>query len=187
MFNGEGEFARLFTAGELGFGEFPPESADTFRGNSFIKAKAVSDYLKSTSEYKDYYVLADDSGLSVDCLGGAPGVYSARFSGEHATDDENNAKLLGILKSLGEGCDRSAHYSCCVTCITPDGTELFAEGRVQGRIIDEPRGNDGFGYDPYFFVDSDNKTFAELDPSRRNCISHRGQAVREIIRLLKEG
>jgi len=182
MFEDAGVTAELLTAGSIGFSEYPPEDADSFIGNSKIKAVAVRKFLEEKGIEKDYYVMADDSGLSVDALGGEPGVYSARYSGENATDEENNQKLLKILKERKIE-NRAAHYSCVITGITPSGEILHSEGRVEGRIIDEPSGHDGFGYDPYFFVDSKNMTFASLDIASRNEISHRGQAVRKMIKM----
>lgn len=185
MFSSLGAEVTLFTAKELGFTEYPPEDADTFAGNSLIKAKAVYDFLKTREN--GYVVLADDSGLCVDVLGGEPGVKSARYASTDdvtdASDDDNNKKLMGKLEALclkNPDTDLSAKYVAHIVAILPDGQVLDAEGTVSGRMVFEPRGNDGFGYDPYFFVDCYNKTFAELTPDERNAISHRGKAVRKI-------
>ncbi len=193
MFAELGASVELYTSKELGFTDYPPEDADTFYGNSYIKAKAVHDYLASNSEYNDIIVLADDSGLSVNILGGEPGVMSARYASvndvDDASDEDNNRKLMGKLSSIVDkepDADLSAYYTCHIVAIFPDGSSLDAEGRVDGRMVFEPRGNDGFGYDPYFFVECYNKTFAELTPAERNAISHRGKAVRKICEKLLE-
>lgn len=193
MFESIGEKACLYSAKELGFSDFPPETEDTFYGNSKIKATAVWKYLKEAYPEREITVIADDSGLCVDALDGAPGVKSARYASldiaVDASDEENNKKLIGELKELVEkdiNADLSAHYTCCIVAIKPDGTELSSEGRVNGRMVFEPSGNDGFGYDPYFFVDVYNKTFAELTIEERNGISHRGKAVREICKKIIE-
>ncbi|MBO4364077.1 MAG: non-canonical purine NTP pyrophosphatase [Clostridia bacterium] len=175
----------IYTAKELGFAGYPPEDADTFYGNSLIKARAVRKFLEEKGEGGNYYVIADDSGISVDALGGAPGVHSARYAGTHAPDSENNRKLIAELKKLGD-CDRSAHYTCVITVIKPEGFSVSAAGRVDGRVIDEPRGSDGFGYDPFFYIDALGKTFAELDPETRNGMSHRGQALRKAAEIIKK-
>ncbi|MBR7078427.1 MAG: non-canonical purine NTP pyrophosphatase [Clostridia bacterium] len=183
IFSGLATDVLIYTAKELGFTEYPPEDAGTFYGNSRIKACAVRDYLVEKGEGGEYYVIADDSGISVDALGGAPGVHSARYAGTHAPDSENNRKLIAELKKLGD-CDRSAHYTCVITVVNPDGMTVSTAGRVDGRVIDEPRGSDGFGYDPFFYIDSLGRTFAELDSATRNGMSHRGQALRKAAEII---
>ncbi len=173
----------LMTAKDTGMGEFPPENGNTFYGNSLIKAKALYAHVSSVDGLRDSYIVADDSGICVDALGGAPGIRSARFSGDNATDADNNKLLLEKLKGVE---NRAAHYSCAVTVITPKGRIMCAGGRVDGRVIDEPRGFDGFGYDPFFYVDSQKKTFAELSPDVRNSISHRGRALGRAVDLIVE-
>ena len=184
IFAGEGVEAELCTAGDLGFKEFPPENAETFFGNSLIKASAVRRFLEDKGIAGEYYVISDDSGICADALGGAPGVHSARFSGEHATDGENNKKLISLLSAYPEA-ERTAHYSCVVTLIFPDGCAVSGQGTVSGRVTDTPKGSDGFGYDPYFYVDSKRATFAELSSADRNAISHRGGAIRRVIKEIK--
>lgn len=173
--------AELFTAKDVGMGDFPPEDGTTFYGNSFIKAKALYDFMNSGDGKSDCYILADDSGISVDALGGAPGVHSARFAGEHATDEENNLLLQEKLTRVS---NRAAHYSCAVTLITPGGRIMCTGGRVDGEIISTPRGHDGFGYDPYFYYEGYGKTFAELTSDERNAISHRGRALGKAVELI---
>lgn len=170
--------AELYSAKQLGMDSFPPENADTFKGNASIKAEALYNYLLNNG-YNDFAVIADDSGITVDALGGAPGVYSARFAGENADDEENLQKLLCELEKTGDK-ERKAQYVCIIAAITAKGERLFAEGRMDGRIVGEKAGEGGFGYDPIFFTPVYNLTVAQLTPEQKNAISHRGSAVREI-------
>ena len=123
--------------------------------------------------------VADDSGLSVDVLGGAPGVYSARYAGSHGDDAANNALLLQNLADVPAEA-RTARFVCCIACVFPDGTSFTVRGETEGRIIDEARGDGGFGYDPYFYYEPYGKTFAELTADQKNAISHRGKAVEKL-------
>jgi XTP/dITP diphosphohydrolase len=154
------------------------EDGGTFEANALIKARAVS---KATG----MIALADDSGLDVTALGGRPGVRSARFAHEHATDAENNAALLAELEDVE---DRSASFRCVLALVTPwDEKARFAEGSCSGRIARAPRGSGGFGYDPLFVVDGmDGRAMAELSEAEKNRISHRGRAVRALRALLLE-
>ncbi len=129
--------------------------------------------------------LADDSGLVVDALNGRPGVYSARFAGEGAGDEANNARLIEELKMIGTD-RRQAAFVCALAFVTPDGVERIFTGRVGGRILDVPQGSEGFGYDPFFLVDGFGRTMAELELDEKNDISHRGQAFRQFRDYLKE-
>ena len=174
--------ANVLTAEDVGMPDFPPEDAETFYGNSLIKAKALYEHIVRKDGSCGCYVVADDSGICVDALGGGPGVRSARFSGEHATDAENNKLLLEKLKGVE---NRAAHYMCVITLITPDGNIMCSGGRADGEVIDDARGTDGFGYDPYFYFLSLGKTFAELSSEVRNSISHRGKALRKTARLIE--
>lgn len=121
--------------------------------------------------------LADDSGLCVDALGGAPGVYSARFAGEAASDEANNLKLLASLQG---NIQRSARFVCAIHISLPDGRQYRAEGSVKGRILEELNGNAGFGYDPLFFSLQLNKSFAQASPEEKASVSHRGNALRQL-------
>lgn len=154
--------------------ELPPETADTFAGNALIKARAAH-------EATGMAVVADDSGLVVDGLDGAPGVRSARFAGEDASDEENLELLVSTLDSL-ERPDRSARYVCALAWISEDGGEEVFEAVCEGEIRSQPRGSGGFGYDPVFVPsdtgDDDTRTMAELSPEEKNAISHRGRAAR---------
>ena len=144
------------------------ENGATFAENALIKARAAA---KS-----GYIGVGEDSGLSVNALGGEPGIYSARYAGEHGNDKKNNALLLS---KLSDKTDRSASFVCTIACVLPDdieGGELFV-GKTDGSIIDEYRGEGGFGYDPIFYIEDMGKTFAEMSGEEKNSISHRGKAI----------
>jgi len=164
----------------LGSGLEVVEDGATFRDNAVLKARAVC---RATCLIS----LADDSGLEVDALGGRPGVRSARFAHEHATDDENNAQLLRELDDVPES-ERSARFRCVLALVTPfSDTPASVEGVCEGSITRAPRGNKGFGYDPLFLVEGQSgRTLAELDEDEKNRISHRGRAVRALRPLLIE-
>lgn len=160
------------------FGELPDavEDGETFKDNALIKARF---YMRLTN----CACIADDSGIEVDVLGGAPGVYSARFAGLNATDEENNAKLISEIKK----CDKNespARYKCVLAYVDTDDTAIFSEGSCEGIIKFTAKGEGGFGYDPYFYI-SDNKTMAELTIQEKDKISHRGKALREMALSLK--
>jgi XTP/dITP diphosphohydrolase len=153
--------------------ELPPELGDTFSDNAVPKAHAAA-------AAANVPAVADDSGIEVTALGGAPGVRSARYAGEGATDEQNLRKLLDDVRDQE---DRSAAYVCAVAFVEPDGTFHVFEGRCEGRLIDTPRGEGGFGYDPIFVpaeLDGDERTMAELSQSEKDSISHRGRAVRAL-------
>lgn len=149
----------------------PVEDADTFHGNAKIKVEYYGSRLALP-------VLADDSGLSVEALDGAPGVHSARFAGDHASDAENNQKLIEALENRGLSVSPAA-YRCVLAYRDIDGTILFAEGRCSGEVRTTPRGEGGFGYDPYFYL-SDGRSMAELTLDEKQAVSHRGEAIRKI-------
>lgn len=149
------------------------ETADTFEGNARLKARAYQEVFGMAS-------LADDSGLEVDALGGAPGVYSSRYAGPDATDADNNAKLLSVLADV-PGARRTARFHSVIVLIGEDGVETAAGGTCEGSIGFEARGVGGFGYDPLFWpVATPGRTMAELDRAGKNAISHRGAALREL-------
>ncbi len=150
------------------------ETGTTFEENAFIKAQTIFDMLDGK-----YAVLADDSGLCVEALGGAPGVYSARYAGEPCDDGKNNRLLL---KNLHEResifpRDRRAYFASVVAAVLPDGRKISGEGRVYGEVLDEYRGNGGFGYDPLFYCEEIGKTFAEASMEEKNTVSHRARAL----------
>jgi XTP/dITP diphosphohydrolase len=162
----------------LGLGDYPdigeiPETGQTFLENARIKAQAVCAATGLVS-------IADDSGLCVDALSGAPGVYSARYSGENATDATNNAKLLAALAHVPEA-DRTCRFVSVVVAACPDGRELATEGTWEGRVAFTPAGAGGFGYDPLFFDPTADKTGAELTAAEKNARSHRGKALAKLI------
>lgn len=160
-------------------GDFPEpvEDADSFMGNARIKALTVH---KNTG----LAAIADDSGLIVDALNGAPGVYSSRYAGEDATDADNNAKLLRELAEVPAG-QRTARYACAIVFVDEDGTELEAFGTCEGSIGYEAAGQGGFGYDPYFLsADYPGQTLAEVDADAKDAISHRGKALRDLVAKL---
>jgi len=162
----------------LGLGDFPEigeivETGTTFAENALLKARAVA---LATG----LVALADDSGLAVDALSGAPGVYSARFSGQGATDEKNNQKLLDALKDVPEK-RRGCRFVSVVAACAPNGAELLAEGRWEGQVLTTPRGAGGFGYDPLFLDPELGKSAAELAPAEKNARSHRGRALRALL------
>ena len=162
------------------------ETGTTFEENSYIKASAIVDMIAvdpALDKYKDSPVIADDSGLMVDALDGAPGVYSARYAGEGCTYKDNNVKLLAALEGVPES-KRGARFVTVITMIWPDGSRLVARGECEGRIIEETRGDKGFGYDPLFVPIGYEMTFAEMEPEAKNRISHRAKALEELERLL---
>jgi XTP/dITP diphosphohydrolase len=166
--------------GETFSGHDPEESAPTFVGNALIKARAAA-------ERVDLPALADDSGLEVDALGGAPGVHSARYAGVQGDDAANNRKLvaaLDILRSARPGSVDLASGDGRPVRLE-DGVAVAWNGVIEGRMIDEPRGEGGFGYDPYFLLPERGVTTAELAPEDKNALSHRGQAVRQMVRWLQ--
>jgi len=155
----------------------PPETETTFRGNALLKARHAA-------ALAGLPALADDSGLEVDALGGRPGVYSARYAGESASDEENNALLLRELAAVAE--PRSARYRCAIALVrgAQDPEPLVVAGAWEGRIARAPRGDGGFGYDPLFLVGTGALTAAELPAEEKNRVSHRALALRELIRRL---
>ncbi len=175
------------------------ETGTTFEENSYLKASVIMDMIAadpSLAKYLDSPVIADDSGLMVDALGGAPGVYSARYAGEGCTYDDNNTKLLAALDGVPED-ERTAHFVTVITLIYPDGKGvpeeavlqdgryvLVARGECSGHIAAEKRGEGGFGYDPVFIPDGYDNSFAELGTDFKNTISHRAKALEELERLL---
>ena len=150
----------------------PVENAATLQGNAVLKALHYA-------RLGGCWTLADDSGLEVDALHGAPGVHSARFAGPQCRDAANNAKLVQALSSVPPE-RRTARFRCVVALADPFKVVATASGALEGRIIDPPRGKNGFGYDPHFFVPQFGMTTAEMDPAQKNLISHRGQAFRAL-------
>ena len=155
----------LFSLSDVGLNGEIVEDGDTFEANALIKARFAA--------RSGYIGIGDDSGLCADALGGAPGIYSARFAGEDGNDAKNNAKLLSELEGKD---DRRARFVCTIGCVFPNGEEMTVRGEAEGVIINEARGSAGFGYDPYFEY-GDGKTFAEMTAEEKNKVSHRARAV----------
>ena len=166
----------LISKAESGFTEEVEETGETFAENARIKAEAV---MRATG----LAAIADDSGLCVDALGGAPGVHSARYTGNHDDSDADRYNLL--LRNLGGRDDRAARFVCSLCCAFPNGDVLTAEGTCEGTILSAPRGENGFGYDPIFYLPEYGCTSAELSGEEKNKISHRGKALRAIKDELK--
>lgn len=169
-----GVFQKIMTLTDLDSAPDIVEDGNTFRENALKKARSIS-------EFTQKLVLADDSGLEVEALGGRPGIFSSRYAGEGARDKDNIDKLLRELSGLS---NRKGRFVCSIALVSPDGKEIVAEGASEGIIIDEPRGEGGFGYDPVFLIPEMNKTFAELGSEEKNRISHRACAVRALISLI---
>lgn len=162
----------LVSMRELGFDGDIEENGKTFRANALIKAEAIA-------ERYGIPALADDSGLCVDALDGAPGIYSARFSGE---GDAANRKLL--LRKMENVADRSAHFECAVCLVLPDGRKFFGDGKTFGKILFEERGTGGFGYDSVFLSNDLNKSFGEATEEEKNSVSHRFRALEDLKKKL---
>jgi XTP/dITP diphosphohydrolase len=164
--------------GSLGVSD-ADEPHGTFVENALVKARHASGITRLPA-------LADDSGICVGALDGEPGVHSARFAGEPRSDARNNEKLIALLADKDS---RRAHYYCVVVLLrhADDPEPVIAEGTWAGEIVAEPRGANGFGYDPHFFLKDFGKTAAELDPEQKNLVSHRGKALRRLLAKLKEG
>lgn len=148
------------------------ETGNSFTENALIKANALMNVTHTT-------VLADDSGLCVDALNGAPGIYSARYAGDH-DDIANRKKLLKELKGVSEN-ERTAHFHTSIVVVYPDKVPLEVSGEAFGRILDHETGNNGFGYDPLFYSDDLKKSFAEVSVDQKNQVSHRGKAVKKLM------
>lgn len=177
------------------------ETGTTFEENSYLKAKTIFDMIRedpALAQYLDSPVIADDSGLMVDALGGEPGVYSARYAGEGCTYADNNVKLLGALDGIPVE-RRGAGFVTVITLVYPGDSEvpkaarkdgdvyvMTAKGELRGTIAGETRGAEGFGYDPVFIPEGFDRTFAELGTDFKNTISHRARALAELERLLEE-
>ena len=158
----------LVTKREAGFTDEVEETGATFAENAFIKASAV---MRATG----WAAIADDSGLCVDALDGAPGVRSARYTGDHADSDKDRYELL--LRNMADKKDRTARFVSSLCCVFPNGDVIRAQGTCEGSILTAPRGENGFGYDPVFLPDGFDRSMAELSMEEKNAISHRGRAL----------
>lgn len=171
------EFQRILS--EVGISvitdiDFPDvaETGSTFEENAILKARAVSSFTNLPA-------LADDSGLSVEALNGAPGIFSARYSGRHGDDVANISRLLEDLKGVLDE-NRRAKFVAVLALVTPDGRELLVRGELEGKLRNQPTGTNGFGYDPIFEPENSNRTLGELSPSEKDAISHRSKALRDL-------
>ena len=169
--------AEVVSLSDIGFTGEIVEDGETFTENALIKAR--------TGARLGYITVADDSGLMVDALGGAPGVHSARFCGRHGDDAANNRLLLEKLKDVPEK-ERTAYFESCVALVFANGESIIASGRTYGRILEREEGGGGFGYDPLFFSDDLGKSFGVAAPEEKNAVSHRGRALAALAEKLKE-
>ena len=168
----------IVTMGEMGINEDIEENGTTFEENAYIKAKFIADRLNAVT-------IADDSGLEVDYLDGAPGIYSARFAGEGATDKDRNEKLLSLLKDVPFE-KRTARYVCAIAIVFPNGEKHIFKQTCEGYILDEEVGNGGFGYDPLFYFPEFKTTLANVPLDVKNTVSHRSKALEELKKFLAE-
>ena len=164
---------------DINYEEDIVEDGETFEENALIKARTIS---------KEYgiTVLADDSGLEIDALGGAPGVYSARYAGDHRDDDANMDKVLSELTEVTSPKDRTARFVCSLGLVCENGDEYVVSGSCEGLILDEKRGSEGFGYDPIFYLPYLSKTMAEIPRVKKNVLSHRSQAFQKLLKILEQ-
>ena len=172
----DNEHRCLLSMKEAGIATDPEETGTTFEENALIKARAACAASGKPA-------LADDSGIAVDALNGAPGIYSARYCEGSDWD-----RLCFLLKNMetGPAGQRGAHYVAAIACVLPDGTEFVVRGTVFGSLLREPIGEGGFGYDPIFFVDSEGATFAQIPAERKNAISHRANALKLLVQELEQ-
>ncbi|MBP3255179.1 MAG: RdgB/HAM1 family non-canonical purine NTP pyrophosphatase [Clostridia bacterium] len=170
----------ILTLNEIEFYEEIEETGITFEENALIKAKTIHEFLENQG--LNYVVIADDSGLCVDSIGGKPGVYSARYAGEHGNNEANRAKLQLEL----EGKDRSAYFICTIVVYFPNGSYKVFEGKTYGEISKEELGNKDFGYDCIFYSNDLKKTFGQATEDEKNSVSHRGRAIKKMEKELKK-
>ena len=168
------KFSEILSLSEAGIDHETVEDGNTFMENASKKAREIAQISGEVS-------LADDSGICVDALDGAPGVFSARFAGEHGNDEANNRLLVEKLQGKD---NRNAHYTCAMSMVFPDGKEIQSEGYMFGEIIDTPRGTRGFGYDPYFVMTGETRTVAEMTDDEKNSVSHRAKALLGLLEKL---
>lgn len=169
---------KVVSMDEAGAGKEIEENGCTFEENALIKARAIHAVTGG-------FVMADDSGLEVDWLNGAPGIYSARFGGEGVTDAERNRKLLELMAEVPTE-KRAARFVCAIAVMLPDGNYFTVRGTCEGRIHQETAGENGFGYDPLFFLPEYNRTMAQLPSDEKNRISHRARALQKMLEILRE-
>lgn len=173
-----GEDYEVYSMKEIGIELDIVEDGQTFEENAVIKAKALA---KATGEM----ALADDSGFEVDCLNKEPGIYSARYMGEDTSYDIKNAELIKRCEGVPDE-KRDARFVCVIACAYPDGSVDTATGVIEGKIAHEPKGENGFGYDPIFYLPEKGCTTGEMKPEEKNAISHRGIAIRKMVEILRK-
>lgn len=167
----------IVTMKEIGFNGDIEENGETASENALIKAEAIHKFCEAQG--LKYYVVADDTGLCVNALYGAPGVYSARYAGGHGNSEANRNK---VLKELEGKVDRSAYFNCAIALISPSGKKVVVEGQTDGVITAKPEGDNGFGYDSIFFSNDLGKTFAVASEEEKNSVSHRGRALEKLLK-----
>ncbi|NLL29948.1 MAG: XTP/dITP diphosphatase [Clostridiales bacterium] len=173
----------VFSLKDMGIDINVVEDGETFEENSRKKAEEIYDELIKNNE-SNFIVMADDSGLEVDYLNGEPGVYSARYAGEDGNHKKNNEKLLRELRGVAFE-ERRARFICHISLVYGNKEYIGVKGSVEGYILEEARGEDGFGYDPLFFYEPFNRTFSEMTMMEKNKISHRGIALRKVMQTIK--
>ncbi len=171
--------AKILTLDDMNFNSVLREDGETLLENARAKAQKVREKIKNK------IIISDDTGLEVDYLAKAPGVYSARFAGKNCTYEDNNKKLLKLLKGV-KLTERTASFRTIIYIIFPDGKETYVEGKVKGFITTKPKGKNGFGYDPVFYYPPLKKTFAELSLKEKNKISHRSKAIKLAWKVIKK-
>ena len=167
----------IITMKEIGFNDDIEENGKTASENALIKAEAIHKFCEAQG--LKYYVVADDTGLCVNALNGAPGVYSARYAGGHGNSEANRNK---VLKELEGKADRTAYFNCAIALISPNGRVIEVEGQTDGVITAKPEGDNGFGYDSIFFSNDLGKTFAVASEEEKNSVSHRGRALEKLLK-----
>ncbi len=180
--------ARILSRKEAGIQADIEETGTTFEENALAKARAVAAKLKEQETdpaYRDAIVLADDSGLEIDHLNKEPGIYSARYMGKETPYTVKNQNLISRLEGVPDE-ERTARFVCAAAAVFPDGTTRVVRGTMEGRIAHAPAGENGFGYDPIFYLPSYGCTSAQLSPEEKNAVSHRGQALREMCQVLAD-
>ena len=177
--------AEILSQKEAGISADIVEDGTTFEENALIKAKAIAEIVSELSEYKNTVVLADDSGLEIDYLNKEPGIYSSRYMGEDTSYDIKNQSFLDRMEGVPDE-KRTARFVCAIAAVFPDGSSEVVRGTMEGMIGHKIAGENGFGYDPVFFLPQYGCTSAELSPEKKNELSHRGEGLRKMRKILEE-
>ena len=176
---------KILSQKEAGIQADVVEDGQTFEENALIKATTIADIARKMPEYKNAVVLADDSGLEIDALNKEPGIYSARYMGEDTSYDIKNQTLIDLLEGVPDE-KRTARFVCAIAAALPDGSTEVVRGTMEGRIGYEITGENGFGYDPIFYLPQFGCSSAELEPEKKNELSHRGEGLRKMCKVLEE-